>query len=387
MVYECRGSHCFDYVHRVCISGSGLDIRCHCTFVSLKYLYPLVEYMAQEQVVQEDAEREEFAWANQGPGTKLTGTFEGIIYAGKLSKNEAQNKTSFGVVLSNVSTDEGTLYVNDAKADDGFTIVEEETGKRATDYRFADPEDEGTTKLGDTNMISDRSGATFSPGEVSEDTIVVWYNGLSGQRVGRTLDFHGIPFAEYKEDGYLNKGLLQVCADWRTGNRSELARNGLAPRVARAPVPRSDLLGEEITVEIERNGRAYYAHVTLDGEEVDMMYAEDADSVLESEGINMHLYHGDGWQDRPANAQGPAPSFNIQVPGKETDEYGLNPVQQSFVSSLVSALEGTGHTIESAFGEAGGLEGLMTQHGVEGDSEAIRAAVHDRVTHLDPINE
>lgn len=345
--------------------------------------------MATNEAVNAEAEeREDFVWTNQGPGTKLTGTFEGLIYAGRLSPSEAQNGSSFGVVFTDVEVDEGTLYVNDAKPEEGFTVVDEDSGKRATDYRLMDPDDEKTTMLGDTGMISDRSGATYSPGEVAESTVIVWYNGLSGQRVGRTLDFHGIPFAEYKEDGYLNKGLFQVCADWRNGNRAELSRNGLAPRVARVPLAREGLLGERISVEMERKGRAHYVHITdAEGEEVEMQYSDAADARLQEEGIEMLLHHGEGWQDRPANAEGPAPSFNIEVPTGDDNEYGLTPVADAFATDVASALEGTGHTPETAFEAAGGIAGLMEQHGVEADVEAVRAAIYDRVSHLDSLSD
>ncbi len=338
---------------------------------------------------QAEEEREEFAWLNQTPTTALSGVPVGMIYAGSLSQHEEQNGTSFGIVLEDVEVTEGDLYRNADKPEDGFTKGDDE--KRATDYRVVDVDDRDTTTVnaGDQTFVTDRSGASFEPAEsFDEDRVIAWYNGMSGQIIARTLDFNGRPYAEYKDDGYLMKGLFQFPAGWRN-DRSACLDAGRKPRVARVPILRPEADGERVTITIGRynGGRMYEAHVyegdTQDEEaEFDMRYAEDADDVLAEEGVSMSLYHGDGWQDRPANAEASADDFNIEVDaaGGVEDTDGLTSAQEAFVESTVNALEGTDLTPAEAFN--GGLNGLMETHGVAGDVEEIREAIYANASHL-----
>lgn len=341
-----------------------------------------------------EEEREEFAWLNQTPTTTISGKPLGMIYAGSLSQHEEQNGTSFGIVLEDVEVVEGDLYRNADKPEDGFTFKDDENEQRATDYRVVDLDDQQTTTVnaGDQTFVTDRSGASFEPADgFDEGPVIAWYNGMAGQFVARALDFNGRPFAEYKEDGYLMKGLFQVAEGWRDrSQRSDLAKNGKAPRVARVPILRPEADGERVTIEIGRynGGRMYEAHVyegatTDEDAEFDMRYEEEADDVLAEEGVTMSLHHGEGWQDRPANAEASADDFDIQVEagGGVEDTDGLTSQQEAFVESTSNALEGTDLTPAEAFN--GGLSGLMENHGVSGDVEEIREAIYVNVSHLD----
>lgn len=337
-------------------------------------------------------EREEYAWVNQTPTTGITGTPVELIYAGRIDSNEAQNGTSFGVVLTDVSVREGDLFRNADKPEGDLTIIEGDDGeKHATDYRVVDLDDEQTTTVnaGDQTFVTDRSGASYEPVDsIEEDKVIVWYNGMSGQILGRAFDFNGRPFAEYKDDGYLMKGLLQVPEGWRTNRRACLDA-GRKPRIARAPVLRDDVRGETVTITIGRynGGRMYEAHAYLgdttdEDAELDMLYEEDADDVMAEQEYGMSLYHGTGWQDKPANAEAPTQGFDIQVETNEPAEVdGLTDAQLAFVDSVVNALSGTDLTPDEAFN--GGLSGLMEQHGVTGDEQEIAEAVFENTPHLD----
>lgn len=345
----------------------------------------------QTQDAEQEEEREELAWINQTPTTQISGIPTDIIYAGSLDSYTEQNGTSFGIVLEDVTTPLGELFVNQKKPEGGVT---DEDDKRSTDYRVVDTADEGTTvtELNGEEFVSDRSGASFERAEsVGEDRVIVWYNGMAGQIIGRALDFNGLPYAEYKNDGYLMKGLFQFPEGWRDNRRKCLKANR-KPRVARFPILRPDVAGERITISIGRynGGRMYEAHVYegegTDGEEIEMRYADDADDVMAEEGASMALYHGQGWQDEPSNAQSSGDSggddFDIQVGTTEdADNDGLSETQQAFVNSASQALEGTDLEPDEAFD--GGIEGLMDTHGVDGDVEDIRAALYENVSHLD----
>ena len=354
----------------------------------------MAETKAANDEAAQDETREEFAWINQTPTTALTGTAVDIIYAGRLDSNEAQNGTSFGIVFEDVEVREGGLYRNNDKPEDDVTMVQDgDDEKHATDYRVVDTDDEGTTtvEMGGETFVTDRSGASFEPVDaVTEDKVIVWYNGMAGQIIARALDFNGRPFAEYKDDGYLMKGLLQVPEGWRSNRRACLDA-GHKPRIARAPVLRPEADGEQITITIGRynGGRMYEAHVyegdtTDEDAEFDMRYDDEADDVMEAQEYGMSLYHGDGWQDKPSNAEAPTSGFDIQVEtSDDVETEGLNAAQERFVQDVVDALEGTDLPPEEAF-PSGGLGGLMETHGVEGDVDEIREAVYENASYLDP---
>ena len=345
-----------------------------------------------EMEAEQSEEREEFAWLNQTPTTAISGVPVDVIYAGRIDSNEAQNGTSFGIVLEDVEVEGGELYRNADKPEDDVTIIDGDDGeKHATDYRVVDTDDDGTTtvNVGGETFVTDRSGASYEPVEsFDEGKVIAWYNGMSGQILGRAFDFNGRPFAEYKDDGYLMKGLFQVPSGWRTNRRACLDA-GRKPRVARAPVLRDDVKGERVTITIGRynGGRMYEAHAYLGTEqdedaELDMLYDEDADDVMAEQEYGMSLYHGQGWQDKPANAEAPAQGFDIQVQTNEPAEVdGLTDSQLAFVDSVVNALSDTDLTPDEAFN--GGLAGLMEQHGVTGDVDEIAEAVFDNTPHLD----
>lgn len=336
----------------------------------------------------QQAEQVEQARVNQTPTTRVKGTPKTLVYAGDL--RAAQNGTSFGVVFDadSFSVVEGTLVRNSKKPDGQVTIANDE-GKRSTDYRVVDLNDEGTTtiEVGGETFVTDRAGNQYEVVDGVDDgdeEVIIWYNTVSGNRIGRILDFNGVPFAAYKEDGYLLKGLIQVSEEWRNANgarKKELKDAGLAPRVARFPVLRDDISEVEIEISRWNGGRMYEAHVfDADGEELEFKYDEgNADDVLSENNYTMSLEHGDGWQDKPANAQEQARTFNISI--GEPSEDGLTQTGENFVQSVVSALEGTELTPEQAF--AGGIEGLMQDHNVTDDVTAVRAAVYERVSHLD----
>ena len=339
-------------------------------------------------------ERQLLPWVQMTPTSRIGGVVEGIIYAGTLSEHEKDTGTSFGVILSDPEVIEGELFRNDDKDEDGLTIAEQSDEgdiiSRVTDYRVLDPEDAAVNvvEVGGEMVATDGHEVSnqYSPAETfDEDEVLVWFNGIAGQRIGRRLDFHGRPYAEYKADGYLNKGLLQFPEGWRN-NRSEALDAGHRPRVARAPILRDDVEGERIEISLGRweGGRMYEAHVyDDDGEELETLFDKNADDVLNSageSGFRMHPYHGDGFQDKPDNAENA--SFDIQVEHAQTDVEGLTPQQNRFVGEVVQALEGTDLEPDEAFN--GGLAGLAERNDISGNLESIEEAVYEQSEHLDP---
>lgn len=231
-----------------------------------------------------------------------------------------------------------------------------------TDYKVVDPDDDETELSFDRDGNEkgvDVGGGTFDSSSVDgfDGNVMVWYGGMTGTIIGRTLDFNGLPWARFTglddESPYLVKGLFQPPIGWRgeadedfygsdnveSTDRSELARPvdngglGRKPRVARPPVLRPDMdgrffisisrfnggrMGEanlgfgvddyDAFVESMEQRESSYDDIDYDGyDELDLRYAEDADEVLaaEFEGTIADIYDwygGEGWQNKPDNA-------------------------------------------------------------------------------------
>lgn len=388
--------------------------------------------------------REDFPWVYQGPGTRIAGTPVQLIYGGNLGENAEQNDTSFGVVYEDPSVVIGDLMLNDAKPEDGTTAdAVEDDEPRPTDYRLVDVEDDDVKFDRDGNVKTNENGPNIYDDAESfeEDRVLVWYNGMAGQRLARTLDFNGRPFASFSDgdEPYLVKGLLQVAEGWRDASSSEkgdMVRNGKAPRIARAPILRNevelqfadgDVVGADyldeptdlhILVDLRRaeSGRGYrinafdaggfedefesvntpiseiesndYGQLEADSE-LGMLYTNAADDVLDAAEYRMSMYTGDGWQSEPegweSDSQAGTSSFGIGSDDEQAEESTDAEIQQ-FADEVAGELSGTGMTIEEAFDD--GLTGLIEEY-AEGrvsteDAEEIREAVYASpdVSHL-----
>lgn len=387
----------------------------------------------------DDADEEEYVWASQTPGTRISGVPSGIIYAGQLDDTVAQNDTSFGLVLEDPSLVSGEAWENQAKPDDGTTadgIDEDES--RPTDYRIADSDDSGITVANGALVTDEYGPSTYDEvDDIDADTAIVWYNGMSGERIARVLDFNGRPYARWTDDGYLVKGLLQPAEGWRGASgdkRREMKDNGKAPRVVRAPILRqrvdtvtddggdvvdATLLDEaeeqRVLIDVSRfqGGRAYEVHVfdadgfedefgSADAElprddgyvedvdsELEMSYTPAADTILEQAEYAMHMYTGDGWQDEPDDwspqSTAAVDSFGVSADsGGDGDEDGFTAAQEQFIREIVDELKGTGRTPETAFD--GGIDGLVGKYSGQfdrvPDTDAVREEVYARVGHL-----
>lgn len=391
----------------------------------------------------EAEQRTEYAWASQTPDTRIKGTPKSIIYSGRIDDTVAQNDTSFGVVLEDVEVVDGTLWKNQSKPD-GETTAEgvDEDESRPTDYRIADEDDRDTT-VANGALVTDENGPnTYEEAdEIEEDAVIVWYNGMSGERLSRVLDFNGRPFARWTDDGYLVKGLYQVAEGWRDASgdkRSQMKDEGKAPRVVRAPILRqrveveydedgnvdeAELLDEpneqELLIDMSRfqGGRAYEIHALDAAEfadefgnhsadlprndggfvkddvesELDMPYTPAADEILEQAEYAMHMYTSDGWQNEPdgwtPQSTSEVGSFGVSADGSgSADTDGLTAAQEQFVNEVVDEVKGTGLEPDEVFD--GGLAGLIGKFSDQFDrvpeADEIREEVYARVSHLDP---
>lgn len=309
-----------------------------------------------------DEEREEYAWARQSPRVTLRGTFEDLIYNADGGIDAEQNGNSFGVLLSDATVEDGTVFEN---RDRDGGLARDDSDRSSLDHRFVNTEDEkASTDEVDGTIISVNDGTSelaAEPSEIAEEKVLVWYGSMSGQTIGRTLDFNGYPTASFTDDGYLVKGLYQFAEGWwESSNKGALVSDGFAPRVARFPVPRSDYEGEEIVIRTDwasnhgsYDERMHWVEVYdpqtweehgEDGETLEMLYnEEDAESILSENEITMALYHGNGWEDEPEDATGfvEGTSFDVEV-GSET----LTVNEQQFADNIAEALADEGLTLD-----------------------------------------
>jgi hypothetical protein len=441
---------------------------------------------AETQEAETEDEFVYHAQVTQHPHTIIEGDVTDIVTGADLDSNVENTGSNFGVIIKNPTVPEGTIWKN-RNIPDGFestseyndtlrvaiegtdinyirgrevteSLVEEarsavteevdgEWGELSyeeekvdgTDYKIADPTDqEASVQEIDGNTLGiDVSGGVFESEEVEElsDTIMVWYGGMSGQFLSRALDFNGLPFARYTEDGYLMKGLYQAPIGWRgdadveqfdnvpTTDRKELAQSqkrgglGRPPRVARPPLLRDDIDGRT-AIELGRlnGGDMYEIHAIRaledysdylndesEADEIDMRYDNAPEERLAEAFDNPDeiytLYTGEGWQDTPDNAQNVTDnsgedgggSFDVDVSDDDGDEVS-HPTdgEVEFAQMVSEQIAGTGadprDDIFNADGNDVNLEGLIGANSgnfeVTPDVAAITEEVFERADHL-----
>lgn len=329
---------------------------------------------------------------------------------------------------------------------DGFDPENDDYSQHSlkVDYKIADPDDrESSVKSveiqGEEHVTGVSVGAEeFESEQVDafeEDEVMVWYGGIAAQFISQSLDFCGLPSARYKDSGYLVKGLLQHPLGWferdfdnypeatpaeleglgRSQRRGKLASAndmGRPPRVARTPLLREDIEGEEVFVEIDRynGGRMLSGSVKFndfDGDDweeatpIEPNYQEDAGEVIE-ERLDVddatdayELYHGEGWQpeiqgEESSSSGNEGASFDV---GVDADDGGSveHPTEQErqFAQKIIEGITGTGQSPDEEIFNDGqfDLEGLVghnaDQFEVTPDVSAIREYVYENVSHLD----
>ena len=433
----------------------------------------------------ESEDNDEFTYypqVTQHPTTVIEGDIADIVTGADIDNGVEQTGSSFGVVFENPevvgdatvwknrnipegfkTTSEFNDTIRLAQADDDTNYVRgqevtdeaiEDAQARldeadvdyegeeydalkvsGTDYKVADPTDQEASvqEVSGQTLGIDVGGGVYEAEQVEEfdsDRIMVWYGGMSGQFVGRGLDFNGMPFARYTDDGYLVKGLFQVAIGWRgdadveeydnvpTTDRSELATDlGRKPRVARPPVLRDDIDGRAfIGIGRYNGGQMHEVHIGRaeesyddilaamrdnddpDYDGLDMKYDQSPEERLAAEFEDASdiyaLYHGEGWQSEPDNKQSVLGDEGADTDGgsfdvDDVDDDAIDhPTSEetTFAKTVAEKLAGTGATPDEAFESKGGLEGLVEANSdnfdQEYDIEAIRAEVYANTDHL-----
>lgn len=365
-------------------------------------------------------------WASATPGIRLRGSIEDIIYSGDVTAT--QNDSSYGVVVSSPSLVTGDLYRNQIKPEDGTTadgVGEDQS--RPTDYRIADTDDRAVT-VANGCLISEEENApnVYDPADgFEEDEVLIWFNGMSGERISRVLDFNGRPFVRFNDEGDLVPGLYQATEAWRNEpeRRSELADKDLAPRTARYPVLREGTDDVLIDLSRYRGGRGYEVHV-FDAEEFEDEFGSlehDIDEIdrddyhgletdsefemqwspvdeahdrlatlIEEEDIDVdsvedlfYLERGDPWIAEESTGTGSGLD-TADVSVDAGDEETIEEQHDQFADMIVDELP-DGMTPDEAYD--GGLEGLIGRNAdsfhVTPDADDVRERVYANVAWLD----
>jgi hypothetical protein len=213
---------------------------------------------------------------------------------GELSGSTPQNDDSFAVILDNPELVSGDAFVNEARGENTSVVEEiDEDTSRPTDFRFLDGEDDDVASYDrDGNLTTDEKGpSSYVETEELPDRIMVFYNGMTGSRVGRTLDFNGQSYAKFRDDTeYLVKGLYQAHPSWRDANgsedRKELAKAGKAPRVVRAPILRYRVDEHEEGADLIDEDEVSAPRILID-----MTHYQD------TRGYEVHLFDQDEFED------------------------------------------------------------------------------------------
>jgi len=301
-----------------------------------------------------------------------------------------------------------------------------------TDFKIAGAEGNEVKTYKDDVIGIDVGGGTFDADrvELDEDRVMVWYGGIIGQFLARSLDFNGMVYARYNDNDYLTKGLLQAPLGWReddvenydveTTDRGKLAAPkdsgglGRPPRIARPIVLRDELLDTEAEIRMSWLGdaqqRRSFDGVFVDGEECDLSnaYADESgydfpDAVIEDRldvddaDTVYSMYHGDGWQPQPdgysveeTEEDTSGGSFDMGISTDDGDDDGLSDDEQQFAEMVTEQLTGTGaHPDDEVFLD--GSEDIigLVQHNLENfstdspDADGIRQFVIENSSHLD----
>jgi hypothetical protein len=235
--------------------------------------------MAMAEPDTEDADSEESyeqrPWLNIAPTSRIRGQVVDVFTPQGIDNDEAQTDSSYGIVLRNPEAVVGELFVNEAKPDGDLTREQvDDDSSNPTDYRLIDPDDseatfsrDGSLKTGEESTIDGETANTYEEGSIEEDEVLLWVSGLAADRIVRSLDFNGRPYARDTENGPVY-GLFQKHEDWESGaDFGELASQGKAPRLARPPILRPDYDASDnedassVLIDLTREGRGYRGHV------------------------------------------------------------------------------------------------------------------------------
>jgi hypothetical protein len=279
-------------------------------------------------------------------------------------------------------------------------------------------------------------GGTFDADQVelNEDYLMVWYGGIIGQFVVRSLDFNGMVYARYNDNDYLTKGVLQAPLGWRdsdvedydveTTDRGKLAAPkdsgglGRPPRIARPIVLRDEIVDSEAEIRMgwldDGKNRRSFDGLFVEDEELDLSnaYADDSgydfpDAVIEDrldvdDADSVYwMYHGEGWQPQPdgfgseaadddADTAGGSFDMDVSTDDSEPTDDALTDDERQFAEMVTEQLTGTGaHPDDEVFLD--GSEDIigLVQHNLENfstdspDADGIRQFVIENSSHLD----
>lgn len=369
--------------------------------------------------------------ANQSPTTRICVYPTELFTPQSINRDDAQNSDSFGLVVEDVEVVIGDAFENTAREDGPIAQVVDEGSTSATDYRIADANDkdasfdrEGNFQTDEESRVGGELANTYTEGSIDGET-TIYYNGRSGNRIARTLDFNGRPFAKTNDDGYFTGGLYQVHSEWRNyEQRTKLSNEGKAPRVVREPRLRDDVRGEPLLIDVSRldEGRGYEMHVFWADEfveefgsddasldelernqyggfktdaELDFPVNDNASQIISDEDIYVAPYDGEGWEsitDESLPSGSSTTDFTVSTSvGGDTTE---DPQDQytEITSMMVDTMEDTeaAHGMEPSAVFDGGIEGVLdanrdafTQFPDDGQVDAIRRDVFAQVPWLD----
>jgi len=330
-----------------------------------------------------------------------------------------------------VEVTEDAVSEAEARLEDAGVDVDEADTIDGTDFKIAGEAGNDVKTYKDDVIGIDVGGGTFDADrvELDEDRVMVWYGGIIGQFLARSLDFNGMVYARYNDNDYLTKGLLQAPLGWReddvenydveTTDRGKLAAPkdsgglGRPPRIARPIVLRDELESTEAEIRMSWLGdsqqRRSFDGLFVDGEELELSnaYADESgydfpDAVIEDRldvddaDTVYWMYHGDGWQPQPAGysveeeEDTSGGSFDMGVSTDDSDDGGLSDDEQQFAEMVTEQLTGTGaHPDDEVFLD--GSEDIigLVQHNLENfstdspNADGIRRFVIENSSHLD----
>lgn len=245
----------------------------------------------------DDTDYEQLPAVRMSPTAAIAGRITDVFYTGDVT--DEQPRGDFGFTIED-SVADGTIFANANRgvSDTGLARDADESdapnttdyGVLSSDYKVVDEDDEGTDVFEGVGVETPSAG-TMQGDEVEafdEDKVNVFLSGVAGREVARRLDVNGDISAFRTKDGENTQGFVEFPDNWGTDDYDW--DNDPKPRVARYPVLRDSLKGEEIVIAITRrklvvdsyDGGMYQSAVAYNDFDGDGTWAKFQNNAIEA---------------------------------------------------------------------------------------------------------
>lgn len=330
-----------------------------------------------------ETDYEEFAIAKVNPTTVITGEIEALWYTGDVSDTQQDRNSGdgdFGVRLRNPSVPDDSIARSTDKDDSETGLSKDADDGQYLDYKVFDSSDEGTDLVERDGVffgVETPNSSSFDSevvDEFDEDVIDVYVGGTTAsQRLGELLDVSGANSAHGYEGGY-SGGLIEYPEGYGSGDTD------MSPRVARNPILRDDLEGQEVEILLARRelvdedyeGQGYWLEIYVDDEQVEPVVGDvPEDTYVNVEWHDIDFDDGDGGAGGAASDESTGAYGEFDEDAQELIEETVTRVNDPEEDITAEAFDGTAGIERHVEANLGDVD--------EGRKQAIAGAIQDEI--------